>query len=77
MYHSKIELKGHILDSHVLPRVLDKVVELGGDFSVEDISIGKTKDDPSYARLEVTAANEAAWRRIWEAVQPLGAVLLT
>ncbi|BCV24453.1 TIGR00300 family protein [Gelria sp. Kuro-4] len=72
-----IELKGHILDSHILPRVLDAIVEQGGDFSIEHISIGKTNTDPSYARLAVAAADEGVWEQVWEAIQPLGAVLLT
>lgn len=77
MQRRKIELKGHILDSHILPRVLDAIIEHGGDFTIEHITIGKTNADPSYARLVVTAPDRAALEQVWEAIQPLGAVLLT
>jgi lysine-ketoglutarate reductase/saccharopine dehydrogenase-like protein (TIGR00300 family) len=76
VYRRKVELRGHILDSHILPRVLDAVIEQGGDFTIEDISIGKTNKDPSYARLELKAPSEAVLDKVWEAIQPLGAVLV-
>ena len=30
----EIELRGHIIDSWVLPRVFDSVMDLGGEFEV-------------------------------------------
>lgn len=56
--------------------MLDTIIDLGGDFNIEHITIGKTKTDPSYARLEIAARDEAGLKRVWEAIQPLGAVLL-
>jgi len=50
-----VELKGHIIDSLSLPRVLDAILAQGGEFEIEDISIGKTRADQSRARLRVIA----------------------
>lgn len=76
MYQRTIELSGHILDSHILPRVLDIILDLGGDFTIEDITIGKTKDDPSWTRLKVTASSQGLLDSIWQEAQGLGAVMV-
>lgn len=73
MYQRTVELSGHILDSHILPQTLDTILELGGDFIVEDIIIGKTKADISWARLLLSASSEQLLEKIWLAVRELGA----
>ena len=35
-----IRLRGHIIDSLLLPRVLDEIIAHGGNFEILDISIG-------------------------------------
>jgi lysine-ketoglutarate reductase/saccharopine dehydrogenase-like protein (TIGR00300 family) len=47
----EIELKGHIIDSFVLPKVFDTIMDMGGDFDVTEFTIGKKKTEPSYARI--------------------------
>jgi lysine-ketoglutarate reductase/saccharopine dehydrogenase-like protein (TIGR00300 family) len=59
--HSEtVEITGHLMDSGVLARVLDDVLEYGGDYAIEQFDVGKSHDDPSYARIAVTVpeANE-------------------
>ncbi len=53
----EIELKGHIIDSFILPEVFDTIMDHGGEFEVIQFDIGKHKKDPSYARLLVKAGN--------------------
>ena len=47
----EIELKGHIIDSFLLPKVFDKVMDMNGEFDVVEFNIGKNKTDTSYARI--------------------------
>ncbi len=49
----EIELKGHIIDSFILPKVFDTIMDLDGEFEVLQFEIGKHKTDPSYARILV------------------------
>lgn len=49
----EIELEGHIIDSLILPRVFDTIMNLDGDFEVLQFEIGKNKTDTSYARILV------------------------
>ena len=50
-----VELRGHIVDSLILPKVLDQITAGGGSFRIKRITIGQNRNDPSYALLEVAA----------------------
>jgi lysine-ketoglutarate reductase/saccharopine dehydrogenase-like protein (TIGR00300 family) len=54
MFNQEIELRGHIIDSLLLPKVLDEILSRGGRFRIEQIEIGRLRNDPSYARIEVS-----------------------
>ncbi|MDO8589263.1 MAG: TIGR00300 family protein [Armatimonadota bacterium] len=68
-----IELKGHIIDSLSLPRVLDDILAQGGQFEIEEIDIGKTRPEPSYARIRVSADSEQTLEDILAFVEKDGA----
>jgi lysine-ketoglutarate reductase/saccharopine dehydrogenase-like protein (TIGR00300 family) len=50
-----VEAQGHLIDSHIMERIFDSVVEFGGQFEVEHFSIGKTNSEPSTLRLRIEA----------------------
>jgi lysine-ketoglutarate reductase/saccharopine dehydrogenase-like protein (TIGR00300 family) len=53
-----VEVRGHLIDSGVLSRVLDDILEYGGDYSIDKFEVGKTPADESYARLTVKSDND-------------------
>src|SRR5436190_6561705 len=53
MFSEKIELRGHIIDSLTLPKVLDEILTNGGTFTIREVKIGKQRHDPSYACIDV------------------------
>jgi lysine-ketoglutarate reductase/saccharopine dehydrogenase-like protein (TIGR00300 family) len=55
MVTETIELRGHIIDSLILPKVLDEILRAGGTFKIEQIKIGQRRADQSRARIEVSA----------------------
>src|SRR2546427_7025565 len=55
MAHETILLHGHIVDSLLLPKVLDLVLQYGGSFELAHIRVGKTRGEPSDARIIVHA----------------------
>jgi len=71
-----IELSGHIIDSWTLPRSWDIIMDRGGNFVVEEMRVGRRKDEPSYARLRVEAPNDEVLDLIISELQQFGAVLL-
>ncbi len=52
-FEEVVEAAGHLIDSHVMEQIFDKVVESNGRFEVEQFRIGRTNGDPSYLRLRV------------------------
>src|SRR6266511_2772147 len=55
MVSETIELRGHIIDSLILPKVLDQILTHGANFKIAEINIGKKRADQSFARIEVSA----------------------
>src|SRR5213083_2020031 len=55
MVSETIELRGHIIDSLILPKVLDQILTHGGNFKITEINVGKKRADQSFARIEVSA----------------------
>ncbi len=74
--HEVVEFSGHIIDSWTLPRAWDLIMDRGGNFDVEEMRVGTTKTETSYARLKVEASNEETLERIISELQQLGAVLV-
>jgi lysine-ketoglutarate reductase/saccharopine dehydrogenase-like protein (TIGR00300 family) len=52
-----IELRGHIIDSLILPKVLDEIIAWDATFKIGEIRIGEQRADQSFARIEVTMSS--------------------
>jgi lysine-ketoglutarate reductase/saccharopine dehydrogenase-like protein (TIGR00300 family) len=73
-YFEEVELSGHIIDSLLLPKVLDEITSLGGEYQSQEIRIGHNRNDPSYVRLTVTAPTPQCLETILTAIGQHGAV---
>lgn len=67
-----VEIRGHIIDSLILPKILDTIVEAGAEYRILQFDIGHTHEDPSYARIEITAPDDVL-SRVVRGVGGLGA----
>ncbi len=74
MVSEKVLLSGHIIDSLILPKVLDEITDLGGTFAIEEIHVGRTRRDTSRACIEVSATSRDRLERILERIKRQGAV---
>jgi lysine-ketoglutarate reductase/saccharopine dehydrogenase-like protein (TIGR00300 family) len=70
----EVEVRGHIIDSLILPKVLDLITAGGGAFRIKNISIGHGRVDPSYALLEVRADAQVRLDEILAQIADHGAV---
>ena len=59
MFSETIELRGHIIDSLTLPKVLDQIVTQGATFNIVEFKIGQKRVDPRLARIEISAPSRA------------------
>jgi hypothetical protein len=74
---STIELSGHIIDSMMLPRIFDVIMDIGGTFHVEEFRVGQSQDEPSYTRIALSHDDETRLAEIVAACQQHGAVLVS
>jgi lysine-ketoglutarate reductase/saccharopine dehydrogenase-like protein (TIGR00300 family) len=68
-----VVLSGHIIDSLILAKVLDTILMMSGSFDLEEVSIGKTRNESSRARIVVRASSMTLLADILQAIQPHGA----
>ena len=75
MVSRTVELEGHIIDSGTMGRCFGIVMDLGGEFEVEQFDVGRHKDETSYCRLTVSAADEATLTTVLHELHQNGATL--
>jgi lysine-ketoglutarate reductase/saccharopine dehydrogenase-like protein (TIGR00300 family) len=73
-FEEEVELSGHIIDSLILPKVLDQIAVFGGNFEILEVHVGHGRRDPSRARLRVIAATEEQLEKILKEIGQHGAV---
>lgn len=71
-----VELHGHIIDSLMLPRLMDELMGLGVEYEIQQLDVGQHKQDPSYARLEIAASSSEMLATAIAQAQVHGATLL-
>jgi lysine-ketoglutarate reductase/saccharopine dehydrogenase-like protein (TIGR00300 family) len=72
----EIKLSGHIIDSLTLPKTLDLIMDMGGDFEILEVHIGKHKKDASHARIRVIGKDGAHLGEILDELSEIGAVIV-
>ena len=74
MSQSVVQISGHIIDSLILPKVLDLIVSLGGEFEILEIQVGHKRSDRSFARIQVEAANPEQLDHVLAKIREHGAL---
>ena len=76
MPRSVVHISGHIIDSLILPKILDIIISLGAEFQILDIDIGQRRADRSSARVQIDAPTEESLQQILAKVKEHGALPL-
>ncbi len=71
-FQEVVESQGHLVDSHIMEQIFDKVVEYQGRFEVEEFRIGRTNSEPSYLRLRVETPTAEAMGHLLQQLLDLG-----
>lgn len=67
-----VEITGHLMDTGILARILDDVLEYGGDYVIDRLDVGRTHTDPSYALIIVSGDDEDLLQRLLMRLQTHG-----
>src|SRR4029078_5009340 len=70
----EVQISGHIIDSLILPKILDLITTGGGAFKIKQITIGQAGTHPSFALIEVRAPSDHALQEILAQISDHGAV---
>ena len=70
---TRVELAGHLLDSGLVNRLFDLTTEAGGEATVENLAIAQRHDQPSTARVRLSAPSAQRLDLIVNRLMPLGA----
>ncbi len=70
----QVEVRGHIIDSLLLPKILDCITTAGGSFRIKEITVGQQRQDPSFALIDVSAYSPEALAEILASIGDHGAV---
>jgi lysine-ketoglutarate reductase/saccharopine dehydrogenase-like protein (TIGR00300 family) len=73
-FSSEVEVRGHLIDSMILTKIFDVIMDLGGEFEVLQMIVGKKKKQPSYAKLQIQGKSAEHLDKILEQVYREGAI---
>lgn len=73
MVERRIELHGHVIDSLILPRTLDEIVDHGAEYEIEHFEVGKRNEDPSHVVIRLQAPDAGTMDGLLDALQRIGA----
>lgn len=68
-----VTVEGHIVDSLILPKILDVIVDSGADYTMLDFSLGRSHTDPSRATIELAASTQEQLDQLLIDLHPHGA----
>ncbi|MFN0109586.1 MAG: TIGR00300 family protein [Blastocatellia bacterium] len=71
-YSEIVEAEGHLVDSQILSKVMDRVIECGAVYEVLNFSLGRTNDEFSKLQLRVIAPSEDILNKTLEELIELG-----
>ena len=72
-HSQEVEVSGHLIDSMILTKIFDKIMNHGGEFEILELTVGKKKKDSSYVKLLVTGKNEKHLEEIVDDIHREGA----
>lgn len=70
-----VTLEGHVIDSLILAKVLDTILQRSGTFTIEEMHVGATREDASTATIAVHADSPQRLAAVLHAIQPHGAMV--
>ncbi len=69
----EVEVRGHLIDSMILAKVMDRVMNHKGSFEFIDFNVGTKVSDTSYAKLRIIGHDEAHLKSILDDIHKEGA----
>jgi lysine-ketoglutarate reductase/saccharopine dehydrogenase-like protein (TIGR00300 family) len=72
--YEDVEIEGHLIDSLMMPHIMDEVMDLDGEFEMLTFEVGRMKDDPSHAVMRIFGRDAAHLDELLTAITGFGVV---
>ncbi len=72
--YEDVEIEGHLIDSLMMPQIMDEIMDLDGEFEMLTFEVGRMKDDPSHAVMRIFGRDAAHLDKLLQAITEFGVV---
>ena len=72
--YEDVEITGHLIDSLMMPQIMDDIMDLEGEFEVLSFVVGRMKTDPSHAVMRIFGRDAAHLDELLTAITGHGVV---
>jgi lysine-ketoglutarate reductase/saccharopine dehydrogenase-like protein (TIGR00300 family) len=72
--YEDVQIAGHLIDSLMMPHIMDDIMDLDGEFEMLTFEVGRMKDDPSHAVMRVFGRDAAHLDELLQAITEYGVV---
>ena len=72
--YEDVEIEGHLIDSLMMPQIMDHVMDLDGEFEMLTFQVGRMKDDPSHAVMRIYGRDAAHLEELLTVITEFGVV---
>jgi lysine-ketoglutarate reductase/saccharopine dehydrogenase-like protein (TIGR00300 family) len=72
--YEDVEIEGHLIDSLMMPQIMDQIMDLEGEFEMLTFEVGRMKDDPSHAVMRIFGRDAAHLDELMTAITEFGVV---
>ena len=72
MFTEIVEAEGHLVDSQILSKIMDRVIECGAAYEILDFHLGRTNDEISRLKMRVNADSQETLEKTLEELVELG-----
>jgi len=74
-FQKTVTAEGHLIDSGLMRQIFDTIIADGGQYEILDFQIGRSNEEPSKAKLKISADETAALNVILLKLSSLGCVI--
>jgi len=72
--YEDVQIEGHLIDSLMMPHIMDTVMDLEGEFEMLTFEVGRMKEDPSHAVMRIFGRDAAHLDELMTAITEFGVV---
>jgi len=72
--YEDVQIEGHLIDSLMMPHIMDQIMDLEGEFEMLTFDVGRMKDDPSHAVMRIFGRDAAHLDELLTAITAFGVV---